>query len=279
MYPEAKGVLDLSLAEAKPGLEDPIALIVHSVASSLMGRPEAGSERSRQSSDRNQLRFSDVEGAGLMRVRANGRRRARNSRTSEFAITSLPIDLQRILIADAMRASIEVKDYSGAAKRSSDLDVVGIPQEMKPAISVLRGRLAEGARARQGCARPIQARDGLRDRAAASEAKLLTLAMKQRRNEIIPADVLREVETLSIMWRGDGVEVRTLQILGRLYAEKGRYSESFAAARTATRLQPNSDASRRVSGRCRGAVRPTVSQPQRRRSSGGRRACDVLRIS
>jgi hypothetical protein len=68
--------------------------------------------------------------------------------------------------------------------------------------------------------------------------------MKQRRNEISQADKLREVETLSIMWRGDGVEVRTLQLLERIYADKGRYSESFAASRTATRLQPNSEASR-----------------------------------
>ena len=42
MYPEAKGVLDLVLADAKPGLEDPVALILHSVASILMGRPELG---------------------------------------------------------------------------------------------------------------------------------------------------------------------------------------------------------------------------------------------
>src|SRR5207253_7654726 len=42
LYPEAKGVLDLALADARPGLEDPVALIVHSVASSLMGRPEQG---------------------------------------------------------------------------------------------------------------------------------------------------------------------------------------------------------------------------------------------
>ena len=42
MYPEAKGVLDLALADAKPGSEDPVALIVHSVASILMGRPERG---------------------------------------------------------------------------------------------------------------------------------------------------------------------------------------------------------------------------------------------
>ena len=32
MYPEAKGVLDLVLGEAKPGQEDLSALIVHSVA-------------------------------------------------------------------------------------------------------------------------------------------------------------------------------------------------------------------------------------------------------
>src|SRR3979411_1342820 len=61
----------------------------------------------------------------------------------EFAISSLPSELQRIVISEAMRCSLEVKDYSGAAKRSGDLDAVGLSPELKPAISVLRGRLAE----------------------------------------------------------------------------------------------------------------------------------------
>ena len=61
----------------------------------------------------------------------------------EFAITSLPIELQRIVIVDAMRASLEVRDYPGAAKRAAELEVIGPPPELKPAISVLRGRLAE----------------------------------------------------------------------------------------------------------------------------------------
>ena len=43
----------------------------------------------------------------------------------EFAIASLPPELQRIVLMDAMRASLEVKDYAGAARRRSDLDVVG----------------------------------------------------------------------------------------------------------------------------------------------------------
>ena len=73
MYPEAKGVLDLALADAKPGAEDPVALIVHSVASILMGRPEQGAERPRQSGDRNQLRFPALEGAGLCAAGQMGR--------------------------------------------------------------------------------------------------------------------------------------------------------------------------------------------------------------
>ncbi len=162
----------------------------------------------------------------------------------EFAITSLPIDLQRIVIADAMRASLEVKDYSGAAKRSSDLDVVGLPPEMKPAISVLRGRLAEALGHDKDALDEYRIAIESADRVAAAEAKLLEIALRQKRDEISQADALRELETLSMTWRGDGIEVRTLQMLARIYADTGRYGESFAAARTATRLQPNSEAAR-----------------------------------
>src|SRR5581483_926897 len=42
MYPEAVGVLNLALADSKAGSEDPAALIVHSLASILMGRTERG---------------------------------------------------------------------------------------------------------------------------------------------------------------------------------------------------------------------------------------------
>src|SRR5437762_260873 len=82
------------------------------------------------------------------------------------------LDLQRIVLVDAMRASLDVKDYSGAARRSSDLGVVGLAPGMKPAVEVLRGRLAEAL----GHDRDAQSnyRGAMRspDRAAAAEAKL-----------------------------------------------------------------------------------------------------------
>lgn len=245
MYQEAAGVLDLALADAKPGLEDPLVLIVHSVANSLIGRPEQTlKDLANPAIGTN---YDSQLWKALAYARqgkwADAREKFKNA---EFAITSLPIELQRTLITEAMRSSLEVRDYSGAAKRSSDLDVIGIPSELKPAVSVLRGRLAEALGHERDALDQYKVAVESPDRAAAAEAKLLAIVLRQKRDEIGQADLLHELETLSVTWRGDGIEVRTLGMLARIYADTGRYSESLAAARTATRLQPNSEISRQA---------------------------------
>jgi tetratricopeptide (TPR) repeat protein len=240
MYAEAKGVLDLALADSKPGLEDPVALIVHSVASSLMGRPqEALKNLANPAIGTN---FDSQLWKALAYARQGKWVDAREKfKNIEFAVTSLPVELQRMVVADAMRASLEVKDYAGADKYNSDLEVVGLPAEMKPAIAVLRGRLAEALGRDNDALDQYKIAVNSPDRAAAAEAKLLDIGLRQRRDEFSQADVLRELETLSVTWRGDGIEVKTLLMLARIYADSGRYAESFAAWRNATRLEPNSD--------------------------------------
>ncbi|HEV3500115.1 MAG TPA: tetratricopeptide repeat protein [Bradyrhizobium sp.] len=243
MYPEAKAVLDLVLADAKPGLEDPVALIVHSVASSLMGRPEQGLKD--LASPSIGTNYDSQLWKALAYARQGKWAEAREKfKNAEFAITSLPVDLQRIMISEAMRCSLEVKDYSGAAKRASDLDVVGLAPGMKPAISVLRGRLAEALGHEKDALDQYRMVIESPDRAAAAEARVAEIALRQKRDQISQAEALRELETLAAVWRGDAVEVRALVMLARLYSDAGRYRESFAAVRTATRLQPNSEASR-----------------------------------
>jgi tetratricopeptide (TPR) repeat protein len=243
MYAEAKGVLDLALADSKPGLEDPVALIVHSVASSLMGRPERGlKDLANPAIGTN---YDSQLWMALAYARQGKWAEAREKfKNVEFSITSLPIDLQRIMISEAMRSSLEVRDYSGAAKRSSDLDVVGLPAEMKPAMSVLRGRLAEALGHEKDALDQYKIAIESSDRAAAAEAKLSEIVLRQKRDEIGQPDVLRELETLAAVWRGDAVEVKALVMLARIYSDTGRYGESFAAVRIATRLQPNSEVSR-----------------------------------
>ena len=157
-YPEAKGVLDLAMADAKPGTEDPAALIVHAVASTLMGRPGQALKDLANPAIGNS--YDSQLWKALAYARQGKWAEAREKfKNVEFAITSLPIDLQRIVISDTMRASLEVKDYSGADKRSSDLEVIGIPPELKPAISVMRGRLAEALGHDQDALSRIQDRD------------------------------------------------------------------------------------------------------------------------
>ena len=243
MYAEAKGVLDLVLADSRSGPEDPVALIVHAVASTLIGRPELGLK------DLANPVIGTNYDSQLWKALAYARQgkwaEAREKfKNVEFAITSLPIELQHIVISEAMRCSLEVRDYSGAAKRSSDLDVIGIPPELKPAISVLRGRLAEALGHDKDALDNYRIAVESSDRAAATEARLLEIVLRQKRDEISQAEALRYLETLAVTWRGDGLEVKTLQMLARIYSDIGRYGESFAATRTATRLQPNSEISR-----------------------------------
>ena len=242
-YPEAKAVLDLALADAKPGAEDPAALIVHSVASSLMGRP------GRALKDLATPVIGNNYDSQLWKALAYGRQgkwaEAREKfKNVEFAINSLPIDLQRIVISDAMRASLEVKDYSGADKRSSDLEVVGVPPELKPAVSVMRGRLAEALGHDKDALTQYKIAIDSSDRQAATEAKLCEIVLRQKRNEISQPDALRELETLEAVWRGDALEVRALEMMAQIYSDTGRYNEALAAFRTATRLDPNSELSR-----------------------------------
>src|SRR3569623_1110922 len=84
------------------------------------------------------------------------------------------------------------------------------------------------------------------DRPSAAEAALAEIAMLQRNNKITPDAALSDLETLSVLWRGDETEVKNLQMLTQLYAEKDRYADALASAMTATRLRPNSEISRSI---------------------------------
>jgi tetratricopeptide (TPR) repeat protein len=243
MFPEAKGVLDLVLADSKSGPDETVAIVMHSVANILMGHPEQGLKD--LANPAIGPHYDSQLWKALAYTRqgkwADAREKFKNA---EFAIPSLPVELQAIVESEAMRASIEVKDYSGAARRASELDVIGVPAELQPSVAVLRGRLAEGLGHDKDALDEYGTAIKSSDLAAASEARLFQLALRQKRDEIAQADLLRELETLSVIWRGDGVEVMTLQMMARIYIDAGRYNEAFATFRTSTRLQPNSEASR-----------------------------------
>ncbi|WLB57182.1 tetratricopeptide repeat protein [Bradyrhizobium japonicum] len=244
MYHEAKSVTDLMLADPL-NKEESGALIMHAIANILIGRPAQGLK------DLANPLIGNSHDSQLWKALAYARQGkwadAREKfKNVEFAIASLPIDIQRIVTMEAMRASLEVKDYAGASKRRSEIEVVGIPPEAAPGFAVLRGRLAEALGHDKDALDDYKFAVASNDRQAAAEAKQLEVALRQKRDEISKEDALRELETLSMTWRGDSIEVKTLQMLSQIYAENGRYRDALRAARTATRLQPNAEASRQA---------------------------------
>lgn len=244
MYHEAKSVTDLMLADPL-NKEESGALIMHAIANILIGRPAQGLK------DLANPVIGNSHDSQLWKALAYARQGkwadAREKfKNVEFAIASLPIDIQRIVTMEAMRASLEVKDYAGASKRRSEIEVVGISPEAAPGFAVLRGRLAEALGHDKDALDDYKFAVASNDRQAAAEAKQLEVALRQKRDEISKEDALRELETLSMTWRGDSIEVKTLQMLSQIYAESGRYRDALRAARTATRLQPNAEASRQA---------------------------------
>lgn len=243
MYQEARGVTNLILSETNQGNEDAAVLMVHAVASILIGHPERALKDLASPVVGNGYDSQLWKGFAFARQEkwADAREKFKNA---EFSIAALPLELQRIIIADAMQASLEVKDYAGASRRRSELEVIGIPAGMKPAIAVLRGRLAEALGHDKDALDAYRYAAQAGDRQASAEARLLEALLRHRRGELGQAELLRELETLSVIWRGDAVELRTLNKLAQIYAESGRYADSLTAAKTATRLQPNSELSR-----------------------------------
>jgi tetratricopeptide (TPR) repeat protein len=244
MYHEAKAVTDVMLTDPL-NKEESGALIMHAIANILIGRPAQGLK------DLANPVIGNSHDSQLWKALAFARQGkwadAREKfKNVEFAIASLPLDIQRIVTMDAMRASLEVKDYAGASKRRSELEVVGVSPDAAPGFAVLRGRLAEALGHDKDALDDYKFAAASADRPAAAEAKQLEVALRQKRDEIGKEDALRELETLSMTWRGDSIEVKTLQMLSQMYAESGRYRDALTAARTATRLQPNAEASRQA---------------------------------
>ena len=245
MYPEAKGVLDVALSEDHQATGDITASVLRAVTEVMMNRPDDALK------DLSAPSIGDQHDAPLWRALAYSCQgkwaQARdNFKNVEAAITTLPIELQRTALKDEMRAAIEVGDFATAADQLNDLETIGLPRELQPAMSVLIGRLSEGMGRKEDALAAYQTAADSWDRPAAAQGKLRAVALRYALGDLKREDVISQLETLTTIWRGDETEVEALQILARLYTEEGRYRDAFYVMRSAMAARPNSDLTRRI---------------------------------
>jgi hypothetical protein len=245
MYPEAKGVLDVVLSEKRPASEDISAIVLRAIAEIMMNRPQAALK------DLADPAVGDQHDAPLWRAMAYaglgrwGEARA-GFKTAEAAIATLPVELQRIAIKDEMRAAIEVGDYGGAENALNDLQTIGIPRDMQPALAVLIGRLDEGIGRTEDALSAYRTAADSWDRPAAAQGRLREAELRYSLGDLKRDDVVSDLESLTTIWRGDETEIEALKTLAEIYTQEGRFRDSFYVMRSAMTAHPDWDMTRKI---------------------------------
>jgi tetratricopeptide (TPR) repeat protein len=245
MYPEAKAVLDVTLSDERPTAEDTTGLVMRAVANIMMSRTDEALK------DLANPLIGNQHDAQLWRAVAYTKQgkwaEAREGfRGLDAAIGTLPIELQRLVLKDAVRTSIEARDFASAANQLNEFDQVGVPPDLEPVVAVLNGRLAEALGRNEDALSAYRVAAESTNRPAAAQGRLRETVLRYQLGDLKRADVISELETLTTIWRGDESEIEALQILARLYTEENRYRDAFHVMRTALKAHPNSEMTRRI---------------------------------
>ncbi len=210
-----------TLAQERPAAED-----VTAARAARRRRDHDGQARRRRSRTSTIPAVGDQHDAPLWRALAYARQgkwgEARESfKRVEAAIATLPIELQRFALKEEMRASIEVGDFAGAENELNDLQTIGIPHNMQPAMSVLIGRLDEGIGRTEDALAAYRAAADSWDRPAAAQGRLRETVLRYSLGDLKRDGRRRRIsESLTTVWRGDETEIEALQVLARLYTEE-----------------------------------------------------------
>jgi tetratricopeptide (TPR) repeat protein len=245
MYPEAKGVLDVSLAGDRPGAEGVSAVVLRAVAEVMMNRPDDAL------TDLATPAVGDQHDAPLWRALAYARQgkwsQARAGfKTVEAAVATLPVELQRVALKDEMRSAIEVGDFNGASTQLNDFETIGVPHDMEPVMAILMGRLAEGMGRTEDALSAYRTAADSWDRPAAAQGVLRETALRYQIGDLKRDDVINRLESLTTVWRGDETEIEALKLLAHLYTEDGRYRDAFYVMRSAMASHPDSEMTRQI---------------------------------
>jgi hypothetical protein len=238
-------VLDVAIADDRPTAADPSPLVLRAAANIMLGRLDAAEKDLANPAVGNQ---NDAQlWRGLAFTRQGRWAQAHDAfRTVEGALSALPLELQRVALKDALRASVEIGDFTGAVNRVNDFKTIGASPELEPAVSVLIGRLAERMGRLQDALAAYRAAAASQDRPAAAQGKLREIVLRYAQGDLKKKDVISELETLTTAWRGDETEAEALQMLARLYTEEDRYRDAFHVMRVALSAFPNSQLTRSI---------------------------------
>ena len=224
---------------------DPVPLVMRAVANIMLERPQEALKDLANPIVGNQF------DAPLWRAWADarmGRWADANEgfRDVDARIPRLPVELQRKVLEEMIRVAIAVGDVAGAVNVMHEFEILGVPQELEPTMSVYNGELAERLGHTQDALQSYQFAAESPDRRAAALGQLREVKLETTIGKLKPDAAIDDLETLTTIWRGDDTEIEALRLLAHLYTKEGRYRDSFHVMRIALTAHPNSELTRSI---------------------------------
>jgi hypothetical protein len=235
---EAKGALESIVREDNKAPLNARFHLLRGLSELALGRPAKALE------DLSNAELNASQDAALLRAAAFAELSrwgdVREHFRAGFAgLKLLPAELQRRVLFAALRAAVEVRDFSEAGRLLADLEATEVPASQAALFAVLAGRIAEGLgrydRAESFYAAAAKDMDG----SAAAEARFKLVEVKLSRGEYNRAKAVDRLEALAFNWRGDNIELETNRLLARLYVGEARYRDAFRLLDAALLSQAN----------------------------------------
>jgi Tfp pilus assembly protein PilF len=244
MAVEAKGVLDVALSDQR-NTDDITGSILSAVCNVMLRRPEEAMKTLSAPRIGAQQDAEIWRGMALAKAGQWAEARA-HFKALDAGLATLPLELQRMVLQEALRTAVEVRDYAGAGKLAHDLQALGVSPEMQAETAVLIGRLDEGLGRTQDALAKYQAAVASSDRRAAAQGRFHEIRLKLSTGNMPRKDAITALESLTTAWRGDHTEAEGLRLLAHLYIEAGRYRDAFHVMKTAVLAHPKSDLTRHI---------------------------------
>ncbi|WP_284177359.1 hypothetical protein [Rhabdaerophilum sp. SD176] len=245
LYPEAQAVLDVLAADDKSAAATKQIVFLRAFAATMMNRlVEAGrllNDPAIAMEGEQKLLQAIVDAKAMRYPQANAHFRQATQEMDRY-----PEPLQALFRPIAVTAAIEAKDVSFAREMLQGFDKVDTRYRDPNLQQLLAGRLAE-MQGRHGEAyHAYSVAMTSRDRAIEAEARFGRAVSGLAEGKLQPEDARSEFETLSTIWRRTEVEVKSLELLGEMYAKDGRWREAFLMAQRASQIMPEHPATRRL---------------------------------
>lgn len=242
---ETLGIIDVAIDRDPAMQSNAHALALAGVASLMMGRIEDARLAFNAPELRNDPGVAPWQ-AMVAAERGEWEEASRRFAASRETLFDYAPEWQSRFRVMHAETALELNDFASATELLRNLDSQNPGPEIAARADWLDARLAAASGDTASALRQLEAlsSSGIPEIQALALLELYKIRIE---NELIsPTEAVEGLEMLRLRWRGDTIELETMNLLGRLYVREGQFSEGLRIMQNARAEFPETRAARRT---------------------------------